>query len=558
MQWERLPLKFLPPCMRVSWERLQSIERSLKGMELALASTSSPPIKTLTLDHNLKENMTILVEKSSGMLINEHRNDQKTLDKPYDQAFHVITPQNLHDLPSLFFLFCMKLLHGGDQTLASPSPSPPQERKVTPTTTDHPIDAIDADSSCKDRRTEIIKSIWSMSSSLLNEKIVVGLKCSLSLGLAVLFGVLFSKENGYWSGLMVATAFTPHKEATLSSASARAHGTALGSAYGVLGSFISQNLMEVRLLVLVPWVFFSSFLYRSRMYGQPGAIATATTAMIILGRRNYGSPMIFSIQRLTEAYIGLCCFIFVELLFQPTRSSTMARARLAQTLQALSDCIGSTVASPSTTLKEMEKKLSKLVVELKQCIETAELEPNLWFLPFPSACYNKLHNSISKFGDLLVFLSHARECLVKETGEIEESIKVDLVRVQELVGNLVKSLEEVIQLKSVEGLLTNDNFDLEEGKGPQQGPWANWAQLDGLVGSFVENAKGVVERVVDDGADVRRQMVLCLGTIGFCIGELVREAREVEKGVLELVQWENPSCCVNLCEITSKIKYVSN
>ena len=174
---------------------------------------------------------------------------------------------------------------------------------------------------------------------------MIALKSSLSLSLAILFGVLFSSGNGYCAGLTIAIAYTPFWDATFRPASVRAHGTALGSGYELLGSFISQNLMEVTLLVPLPWILFISFFHHSQMYGQVGGFAVTSYAMIIMGRRDYGSLMIFAAQRLTETYTGLCCAILFELLLQPKRALTLARAQLAESLMMLHKCLDS-VASP--------------------------------------------------------------------------------------------------------------------------------------------------------------------------------------------------------------------
>lgn len=47
------------------------------------------------------------------------------------------------------------------------------------------------------------------------------------------------------------------------------------------------------------------------MYGQAGGISAAVGALLILGRKNYGPPIDFAIARITEAVIGIICFITV-------------------------------------------------------------------------------------------------------------------------------------------------------------------------------------------------------------------------------------------------------
>lgn len=176
-------------------------------------------------------------------------------------------------------------------------------------------------------------------SILRNERLLFASKCSLSLGLAVLIGLTFNKENGYWSGLTIAISFTTGRQAIFTVANARAQGTAIGSVYGVLGSFVFKKFAQIRFVALIPWIIFTSFLRHNRMYGQAGGISAVIGALLILGRNNYGPPNEFAIERLTEAIIGLCCFILVELLFQPTRASTIVKRHLSLGLDALQECI---------------------------------------------------------------------------------------------------------------------------------------------------------------------------------------------------------------------------
>ncbi|KAK1272112.1 hypothetical protein QJS04_geneDACA023480 [Acorus gramineus] len=58
--------------------------------------------------------------------------------------------------------------------------------------------------------------------------------------------------NGHWARLIVATGFAPSREPTFKSANLKAQGTVLGSVYGVFGSLISNHLMELWFLILLP------------------------------------------------------------------------------------------------------------------------------------------------------------------------------------------------------------------------------------------------------------------------------------------------------------------
>ncbi|KAM1648347.1 hypothetical protein ACFX1Q_010371 [Malus domestica] len=117
--------------------------------------------------------------------------------------------------------------------------------------------------------------------------IIFALKCSLALGLVVLFGLLYNKENGYWSGLTIAISFVTGRQATFTVTNARVQGTALGSIYGII--------------------------WHSKMYGQAGGISAAIATLLILGRENYGPPSEFAFARMIEASIRLLCFLLVEI-----------------------------------------------------------------------------------------------------------------------------------------------------------------------------------------------------------------------------------------------------
>ncbi|PWA51123.1 hypothetical protein CTI12_AA465450 [Artemisia annua] len=56
----------------------------------------------------------------------------------------------------------------------------------------------------------------------------------------------------------------------------------------------------------------------------------------------------------------------------------------------------------------------------------------------------------------------------------------------------------------------------------------------------------------------RHEVVLNLSAIAFCLRGLVMETRDVEKGLMDLLQWENPTSHVNLYEISSKIDALCN
>lgn len=542
----------------------------LKGMEIAIISTTSVPTKSF--DQILKPNLLTLRDQISlRLLMQSHFTSKKELGDRALQLPLSAFPESSKDLPSFFFLFCMNLLH--NEPSNKPLLDSAREKKVTPTTEQ-------SEESCTEepqQRTQM-KPKATFSLNLTSERLTAVLKCSLSLALAVLFGVLFSRDNGYWSGLTVAITMTPHRESTFKLANLRAQGTALGSVYGVLGAIISQNLMELRFLTLLPWIIFTSFLRNSRMYAQAGGMAAIISALIILGRRDYGSPTAFAITRLTETFIGFSCSIFVEVLVQPTRASTLARNQLHQSLKTVREC-KDCVLNPGA-LKEKERRLKGQVNKLKKYINEADAEPNLWFSPFPTACYYKLYGSLNKIVEMVYFVTQSMELLFEVSRGpaceklIQESMSGDVEQFKKLVASSLKCFEEVTQLrkpltkleKKLQRKCTSDD-DIELGKQQEicghGNICASEEECDKIITSFVNNAKEVIEKLDGDNnnnnisGELKSQVILCMASFGFCIKSWMKEVREMERGILELVQWENPGKHIDLNEIYCEVKKIS-
>ncbi|KAL6203220.1 hypothetical protein ACLB2K_026923 [Fragaria x ananassa] len=564
MQWERLPLTLLRHSNFNPGNRLQGLEIPLIGMEMALSCVPSFPVGVV--DGELKSALLKLVEEQ--MSLNRIIPCEDAITVPESkpeidirclQTLQTI-PQTLQDLPPFFFLFCISLLHGN--LSATSSATTAQDKLVT-----HP--KKEAQTSCKQ------SVVWSNFSMKVNSKrVMAAFKCSLSVGLAVFFGLIFSKENGYWSGLPVAISFATAREATFKVANVKAQGTVLGTVYGVFGCFLFHKVLPIRILSLVPWFIFTRFLQRSKLYGQAGGISAVIGAVLILGRTKFGTPSEFAIARITETFIGLSCSIFVELLLQPTRASTLAKVQLSRTLGALHECIDSvSLQSGRAQLEDSQKCLKLHVEELGKFIAEADVEPNFWFLPFHTASYGKLMSSISKMMELLVFSGHAIGVLEQNSQFLEGSWKgivakmeCDLELFKKMVGSLIICFRDITLLKSVtvlerEGLDDQESgksCDLELGK-PQtlkafRVCGLEDEEMDKIVSSYLLHSKEAVDKIhCQQNEELKGQIVLCLTAIGFCVGGLIRATREIEEGIKELVQWENPSSHVNLYEISCKM-----
>lgn len=540
---------------------MQELEVPLRGLEMALTNTPSFPVTFSTLNGDqLKDGLQIMVENNNTInLVTGIQNDSSISTVPesteLDQqtAFlHTLQdnmPQTHKNLPSFFFLFCVNLV------LPTKTPIVPPAKSTT-----------DQDQEQND--SAFNKTIWTSVIPTLklanNQRLMYAFKSSLSLGLAVFFGLTYSKPDGYWAGLPVAISLSAGREATFRVANLKAQGTVLGTMYGVLGWFLFEKSLPTRLFSLVPWFVFTSFLQRSKMYSQAGAISAVIGAILVLGRKGFGPPSEFAIARIAETFIGLSCSIIVDLLFQPTRASTLSKIHLSRSLQTLQECVNSLTFQSNAKLSNLDanrKKLNICVNELGKFVGEAELEPNFWFMPFPSDCYGKILESLSKMVDLLDFCSRAMEFL-DQRGRIlinQESIITsldgDLELFKELVGSSLKYAEEVSRIKSL-ALLQKEleksktSYDIEVGKSGKLS--LDEDEIDKVVGSYVHHSGEVVEKI-DDDRELKRQMVLCLSALGFCMSGFMRETREIEDAIKELVQRENPSSRVNLYEISCMI-----
>ncbi|XP_019161372.1 PREDICTED: uncharacterized protein LOC109158007 [Ipomoea nil] len=524
LKWEKPWLKLLNPSLTdPAVYGLEEIETSLRGMEIALSTY--PSFHSKTIDEELLNILQSALEKL-GLKIEQARGSfpchKRTapgggaIDMSLPYASYFLTHE---DLPASFFFSCLKMFINGSAT--------------TP----------DSNEGLKDSENQQgCSNKWSMAAAVRNERMIFACKCSFSLGLAVLFGLLFDRAKGYWSGLTIAISFETGKQAIFTLANARAQGTALGSIYGVLGSTLFQRISNFKIISLLPWIIFTSFLRHSRMYGQAGGISAAIGALLILGRKDYGPPKEFAIERLTEAFIGLSCFISMELLFQPTRAAFLAKYHLHTSLEALKKCTEHIVLDSGKVwlLREKQWHLKSQVLLLGKFISQAELEPDFWSLPFPVSCYQNLHKSLAKITDLLYFMACNIQLLSQALQssnnvawkEIQEHINKDLELYMETITSLTSSLTHSADSQE------KKHPDLEEGT-PNP---TTYNTAEKTLNSFLEHCKEVTEKLCELGVkDEQRAMeALHMFAVGFCSRCLMEELAQVDKGIKELVQYRDP------------------
>ncbi|KAH7514448.1 hypothetical protein FEM48_Zijuj11G0090700 [Ziziphus jujuba var. spinosa] len=562
MKWERPQLKFLKANDIDLVKKLQEMELPLRGMEISLSFCPSIPVQMM--DDGLKHVLHVS-KVQAGLKLEQAKcsapfdgttapeGKGETLDRPIWTTKTTSTTQE--DLSAMFLLYCMALLTDGP-----------------PVSQDLPNNLNEDSEESKEILYNFRKAWSNLNIRARSQKFSFALKCSLSLGLAVFFGLLYQKENGYWSGLTIAISFVTGRQATFNVANARAQGTVMGSIYGILCLFVFQRFLELRLLALLPWIIISSFLIHSRIYGQAGGFSAAIGALLIVGRKNYGAPSEFAIARIIEASIGLLCFILVEILLNPVRAATLAKTELSQSIGALGDCIRNiTLCSQQKNMPPLSDKQHQLthhVNELEKFIQEAQLEPNFWFLPFHGACYTKLLESLSAMVNLLLFISYQIEFLTEASQNFEGPLREllqhmndDLERFTKKVGSSLKSLQEAtsasFQVFEEASQRDNTSHDIELGKSSNRNAFKRLTtenrEVQNILSSFLQHLDEFDRICIEEGKEPKSQMVLCSTGLGFCIQNVARETMEIENQVKELVQWENPSSQRNLYKILCKI-----
>ncbi|KAL0344549.1 UNVERIFIED_CONTAM: hypothetical protein Sradi_4286200 [Sesamum radiatum] len=539
MQWEKPWSRCSKHSSLSPGDRLESMELQMRGIEYSLVSSPAFPVQVVD-----QEQLSNVLKGVSVQL--EQKMEQVTRFSPSHSMTEPETRGELMEKPSLplepmfpilkygwvlFYFSCIDMLlnDAAETCFAS------RELQTRRAKTEFSI--------IRAVKTWILKLVS-------KERLRFALKCSLALGLAMLFGLIFDKENGCWAGLTLAISFVQGRQAVFTVANTRGQGTAIGSVYGVIWCFLFHH-EELRLLALLPWIIFTSFLRYSKMYGQTGGVSAAIGALLILGRKNYGEPNEFAIARLTEVFIGLTAFLAVEVLLQPIRAVTLAKNHLRQTLCSLRDCIREIATCPVQKnqtvvkfheLRDKQRNLSSLVCELKKIVADAELEPDFWYLPFRTSCYQNLVGHLSNIVDMLYFITSNFERLseLSETSavckEFQEQMSSELKLFQETLSSSVEYLEKAHSIESQadsQEAVDEEIRDLEEGK--LQNPDSPSALITEHKGVETNNE----EEVGEDNRRQRQKMIKCLGALGFCISSLVKEIDETEICRREIDQWES-------------------
>lgn len=193
MKWE-IPFKFLGSNYVKPVKKFQYLELPLRGMEMAVTSATSFPMQTFDgLPRVLEEHTCLTIKKVKSYQILCNSMTVPESNEEYSLKNFQTIPTISQNLPFFFFLFCMKLLN-----------------YRTPKTDG-------STNSCEEHVLSFKEACTSRACKVKSKRFMPAFQCSFSLGLAVLFGLLFSKPNGIWSGLSAAISFATAREATFKS-----------------------------------------------------------------------------------------------------------------------------------------------------------------------------------------------------------------------------------------------------------------------------------------------------------------------------------------------------
>eukprot|EP01018_Ginkgo_biloba_P034008 Gb_26774 [translate_table: standard] len=628
-EWTSLALKHAgSSCMRTSAMRTH-MELIMEEGKEALNSFDEALSVVIQRVYYSNEKPTTASKPNAVLDDQPQANSEDLADIKSSFAYH---------LPSFFFLFSMKLLckeaidilpclASSAEKMQQVAPmSQPPDTNSNPETAQRSdycrqcavplrtaisinIDASQDHQQVQVSKFDCIRQFFKRLGSLIDtNRLIIALKCSLALGLSALFGILFSNDRGYWAGIAVAISMGTSREATFKLANVRAQGTVAGSVYGVIASVLTQKFILLRVIALIPWVVFTSFLRQSKMYGYAGGVSAFIAAVIILGRKNADPPSEFAIVRITETFIGIACYILVELLLQPRRASTLARNELVLSLNYLQNCTHSFISAQTShlcvhscssalvELKEKEKRLQSHISRLRAFIEEAKVEPDFWFLPFPGDTYSKLLESHSKITDLLHFAIRSFETIIEISSSNHVSIdriygpiRDDLAAFESRVSAAFQCFREVVQIKSLRHIIRTQNrishdneqnitfpADVESGGAMHHESHAS-VQINRelqlpmnaenittddhdeeyVIHSLVQNFQKVVaDLCLADPEEINfnNELVLSFSALAFCLEGIMEESKELEKSIHELLQWENPWSLIDVWELHSILK----
>lgn len=264
-------------------------------------------------------------------------------------------------------------------------------------------------------------------------------KLSLAMAIGGIMGFWFNNRKGYWADITLALGFTgAAKGGSFKVAVLRTLGTVSGTIYGLVVVLATFNFPMLRLVALIPWVVFTSFLRQSKIFGYAGAVSAFTGAIVILARTNKdSSDQEFTVIRIVEAFLGMASFLIVEMLVLPHRAASMVKPDIISGLGKLQEFVSAIFEVYSSEhcgecrgskaiedLKRKEEKLRKVITSQNKLVKEAAEEPQFWFAPFPENIFSKI---MEEQGNIMEML-HFSIAILEEIKQVAEDTKVPMDR----------------------------------------------------------------------------------------------------------------------------------
>jgi hypothetical protein len=179
-------------------------------------------------------------------------------------------------------------------------------------------------------------------------RVLYAIKLVSSVVLASFFGVL-SYGSGLWAAItaqIVGARSSVYVGGSFQTASARLSGTLIGAMFGYFTMSVAHKApLGVSMAMLAGWCAVCSCMRTSPRNAYAALVAQFVPFIIVLGSHvapgnadaAVQSTKAYAYARIEQNFIGILCFVAVELLVLPQRASTLLQAAMANTLRAAAE-----------------------------------------------------------------------------------------------------------------------------------------------------------------------------------------------------------------------------
>ncbi|CAN6348723.1 unnamed protein product [Urochloa humidicola] len=258
-----------------------------------------------------------------------------------------------------------------------------------------------------------------------------------------------------------------------------------------------------------------------------------------MGRRYDEPPMAFTVSRLVETFIGIACAVMADILFQPrARPSLMARDQLTRCITTMLLLANDDDAGRES---QSQQVLASLALLRRHAAEAASEPSYLWLPPFPGACYDDIQGSLGRMAQLLHLYHQARMAVVDD-----DRMAVQRRRFSSLVSTSLRHCLCMLMMPSSSPADHPHHNRLEDEASKQDIEAGNAITYCCYKEEEEEDhceATMTHTRVVLDDVDQAQEaedaedrglLVCCLGSMGLCMREIIREARRLEAHIIHL------------------------